>query len=330
MAWAVANRDQRILVDKQFRATGYAAAPADLARYVAYAPAAPTPRSREPGRFQSRPGRCAGGFRPGRGSFHAAAGWRQLLIQEGLISSLTCLCPLTSLYSCNHYNLSLLSSMKTTFIPYVLAAGLLALGAPAMAQTKVKTKSSAGKQKTVAAPTSSVGVSRAYLDTSVQPCDNFYQYANGGWLKNNPIPAIESSWGSFNVLADNNRSILHRILDKSAANRAAQPGSNAQKVGDYYGAAMDTVAIEKAGLTYLQPHLAKIEAAPDLAAMQRLLADPKTHVGSAWYGFSLLPDLKQSDRYSIYFGQGGLTLPDRDYYLTDDARSKAIRTAYQA
>jgi putative endopeptidase len=223
--------------------------------------------------------------------------------------------------------------MKTaTFTPRALTVGLLALAAtaPALAQTKVKTKSSAGKQKAVvAAPTSGVGISRAYFDTSVQPCDNFYQYANGGWLKNNPIPAIESGWGSFNVLADNNRNILHRILDKSAANRSAQPGSNAQKVGDYYGAAMDTVAIEKAGLTYLQPHLAKIAAVPDLPGMQRLLADPKTHVGNAWYGFGLIPDLKQSDKYGIYFEQSGLTLPDRDYYLTDDARSKAIRAAYQ-
>jgi putative endopeptidase len=218
------------------------------------------------------------------------------------------------------------------FTSYALAAGLLALAAtaPALAQTKVKTKSSAGKQKAVvAAPSAGVGISRAYFDTSVQPCDNFYQYANGGWLKNNPIPAIESGWGSFNVLADNNRNILHRILDKSAANRSAQPGSNAQKVGDYYGAAMDTVAIEKAGLTYLQPHLAKIAAVQDLASMQRLLADPKTHVGNAWYGLGVIPDLKQSDKYGIYFESGGLTLPDRDYYLTDDARSKAIRAAYQ-
>ena len=222
--------------------------------------------------------------------------------------------------------------MPVPFTHYALAAGLLALAAtsPALAQTKVKTTNRAGKPKTVAtSPKSGAGLSRADLDPSASPCDNFYQYANGGWLKKNPIPAAETSWGTGAELMQRNRALVHRILDKAAANRAAQPGSNLQKVGDFYGSAMDTAAIEAAGLKYLQPHLDRIAAVQDLAGMQRLLADPKTHLGNSWYGYGVAPDAKQSDVYAVYAYQGGLTLPDRDYYLQDNTRSKAIRAAYQ-
>ncbi|MCC3155203.1 M13 family metallopeptidase [Hymenobacter sp. BT770] len=220
--------------------------------------------------------------------------------------------------------------MTGTLTHYALAAGLLALTAtsPALAQSKVKT--SAGKQKVATSPTGGSGLSRADLDTSVPPCENFYQYANGGWLKKNPIPAAETSWGTGAELAQRNRALVHRILDNAAANHSAHPGSNLQKVGDFYGSAMDTAAIEAAGLQYLQPHLARIAAVQDLAGMQRLLADPKTHVGNSWYGYGVGPDAKQSDVYAVYAEQNGLTLPDRDYYLKDDPRSKAIRAAYQA
>ena len=216
-----------------------------------------------------------------------------------------------------------------------LSAAVLGLAAgAAQAQTKVKTKTSAGKTKTVMPAAASnggqtgTGISVANLDRSVSPCDNFFQFASGTWLKNNPIPAAETRWGAFNELADRNQAVERRILEKSAANRTAKPGTNEQKVGDFYATAMDSMAIERAGLKYLQPRLNQISAITDLAGMQRYLADPKSF-GTGWYSFGVRQDSKISTQYAVGMGQGGLTLPDRDYYLKDDGRSKAIRAAYQ-
>jgi putative endopeptidase len=175
-----------------------------------------------------------------------------------------------------------------------------------------------------------VGITIANIDPSVKPCDDFFHYASGNWLKNNPIPAAESRWGSFNELANNNNATLRAILDQAAMNASKAPkGSNEQKVGDFYASAMDSAAIDAAGLKYLKPHLDRIMAINSLADEQKLLADPKSHVGSVWFGSGVGQDEKISTQYAIYLGQGGLSLPDRDYYLKDDARSKAIRAAYQ-
>ncbi|GAB3744559.1 M13 family metallopeptidase [Hymenobacter agri] len=201
----------------------------------------------------------------------------------------------------------------------------------AQAQTKVKTKTNGVKTKTTvpaATGQSGVGITLANLDRTVDPCDDFYRFANGNWMKNNPIPASETGWGGFNVLRNRNRDVVHGILEKVAADRTAKPGSNAQKVGDFYAAAMDSVAVEKAGLKYLQPRLAKINAIQDVAGVQRYLADPR-NLGKGWYGLSVGQDPKNSTQYAVQMRQGGLTLPDRDYYLKDDARSKTIRAAYR-
>ena len=213
----------------------------------------------------------------------------------------------------------------------LLAALGLAAGA-AQAQTKVKTKSNGVKTKTtMPAGTSSaagIGISLANLDRSVAPCDNFFQFASGTWLKKTIIPAAETRWGAFNELIDHNQAVERRILEKAANDRMAKPGTNLQKVGDFYAAAMDSMAIEKVGLKYLQPRLNQIAAINDLATYQHYLADPKSF-GTGWYGFGVGQDSKNSTQYAVSMRQGGLTLPDRDNYLKDDARSKAIRAAYQ-
>jgi len=173
------------------------------------------------------------------------------------------------------------------------------------------------------------GIDPANVDRSVKPCDNFFQYANGNWLKNNPVPASESRWGSFNELADRNYATQRTILNDLARGAAtAKAGTNAQKVGDFYASAMDTMAIEKAGLKYLQPYLTKISSLKNLGEVQAYLADPK-NTGTGWYDWGVGQDEKISTQYAVQFGQGGLSLPDRDYYLKDDARSKNIRAAYK-
>ena len=214
-----------------------------------------------------------------------------------------------------------------------LSAAVLGLAAgtvQAQTQSKIKTKSSAGKTKVVVSTSgqSGVGISLANLDRAVPPCTDFFQFANGTWMKNNPIPASETGWGAFNQLRDRNRNVARRILDKVAADRTAKPGSNAQKVGDFYSAAMDSVAVETAGLKYLQPRLDQINAIQDMAGVQRYLADPK-NIGKGWYGMGVGQDPKNSTQYAVQLRQGGLTLPDRDYYLKDDSRSKSIRAAYR-
>ena len=174
------------------------------------------------------------------------------------------------------------------------------------------------------------GFDLANLDRTVSPCEDFFHYASGNWLKNNPIPATDGYWGSFDVLAEHNYATMRSILEESVRNAPnAAKGTNAQKVGDFYASAMDSAVINAAGLKYLRPHLARIDAVTDLAGMQHLLADPNLALGGAWFGSGVGQDDKNSAKYAVQFYQGGLTLPNRDYYVNQDAQSKRIRVAYQ-
>ncbi|HET9506117.1 MAG TPA: M13 family metallopeptidase [Hymenobacter sp.] len=210
-----------------------------------------------------------------------------------------------------------------------LVAALLGFGAsPALAQ-KAPAKPAA-KPMASATTTGPRGINPANIDPSVSPCQDFFHYASGTWLKKNTIPAAESSYGAFNELIDRNQATQKAILEELArTSRTAKPGSNAQKVGDYFASAMDTMAIDAAGLKYLKPYLDRIAGIQTLPQMQQFLADPKAVTGSVWYNSGVGQDEKISSQYSVQMYQGGLTLPDRDYYLSDNARMKNIRAAYQ-
>src|SRR5438132_6962744 len=111
------------------------------------------------------------------------------------------------------------------------------------------------------------GFNAANLDKTCKPCDDFYQFAMGGWMKSNPIPPEFSSWGTFTQLADKNQQNLRQILDAAVSAKAA-PGSNEQKIGDFYASCMDTTAIDAAGAKPLEPELAKIAGIKNVADLQ--------------------------------------------------------------
>jgi len=166
-----------------------------------------------------------------------------------------------------------------------------------------------------------------YMDKSVAPGVDFYQYADGNWVKNNPVPADKSRWGAFIELQERNWFLIHQILDDTAA---AQPPSNspAQKVADFFQSAMDTNRLEQLGFKPLEPDLHRIQGLKNARDLVRLLADFQARGIDAGFGRAASPDAKNSAVYAFYLSQGGLGLPDRDYYLSD--RFAKQREAYAA
>jgi putative endopeptidase len=172
------------------------------------------------------------------------------------------------------------------------------------------------------------GFDLANLDRSVSPCDDFFQFADGGWVKSHPIPAAYPSWGTFNKLHEDNENALQKILDKAAADKSAAPGSNWQKIGDFYASCMDEAAIETAGIQPLQPDLQRIADINDAKALQAEIAYLQRQGVRAVFGFSSQQDFKNSTQEIAGARQGGLGMPDRDYYTKDDEKSVTLRAAY--
>ncbi len=167
----------------------------------------------------------------------------------------------------------------------------------------------------------------ANMDLSVNPGDNFFYYANGTWLKNNPIPATETRWGSFNELQENNYKALHELLE-SAAKSNAKKGSNQQKIGDFYKSGMDTNTIEKAGIAPLNSHFMRIARIQNADELLKEICYEHTIGLSPVFGFYISPDDKNVTQQICQFGQDGLGMPDRDYYFKTDERTLKIKAAY--
>ncbi len=167
----------------------------------------------------------------------------------------------------------------------------------------------------------------ANMDLTVKPGDNFYEYANGKWLATNPIPASKTRWGSFNILADKSLDAMKTLLTDAAKN--PNKGRAQQMVGDFYASGMDSMQIEKLGFEPIRPELNRIEQLANKTALFDELAHLRTQGNAMLFGFFVSPDRKNVTKYLPQFGQGGLTLPDRDYYLKTDARSQRIREAYR-
>ena len=171
------------------------------------------------------------------------------------------------------------------------------------------------------------GFDTANLDKTCKPCDDFYQFAMGGWMKSNPIPPEYSSWGTFTQLADKNQQNLRQILDDAVKAKAA-PGSNEQKIGDFYASCMDTTAIDAAGTKPLEPELARIRGINNLADLEAEAELLHRKGVGALFRFSSNQDAKDSTRVIGGAVQGGLGLPEREYYLKEDDKSKQLRVAY--
>jgi putative endopeptidase len=170
----------------------------------------------------------------------------------------------------------------------------------------------------------------ANMDLSVNPGDDFYKYANGGWLKKNTIPAKQSSWGSFNVLIQDNTDKLLALLKEVSTSPSQPKGSLKQRVGDLYASGMDSVAIEKLGYEPIKPSLARVDKITDINGVINEITYERMHgEGGGLFGFGVGRDSKNPSKYRVSVGMGGTTLPDRDYYLKDDATSKKIREAYK-
>ena len=197
-------------------------------------------------------------------------------------------------------------------------AMLLLTSAAVVAQT-------GNAQRTAKAPAS---FDKSAFDTTVNPCDNFYQYACGGWRKANPIPADKSRWGRFNELSEYNQSVLHNILEKAAA-----PGKHTaieQKVGDFYGACMDEKTVESLGTKPIQPMFASIEKIGDKKQLMLTVAALHDQAVPAMFGFGVAADQHNASQHLANVDQGGISLPDRDYYIKNDPKSTETRAKYLA
>ncbi|MBP8231911.1 MAG: M13 family metallopeptidase [Rhizorhabdus sp.] len=169
----------------------------------------------------------------------------------------------------------------------------------------------------------SFGFDTQGMDKTVKPGDDFYAFANGGWAKNTPIPADRSNFGMFTVLDELSMSRSRAILDKAAE----QPGS---RIGDLYASFMDEKAIETAGIAPLKPMLESIAALPDKAAVAAKMGDLVRQGISSPFAVYVDQDDKNPDAYIAILRQGGLGMPDRDYYLKDDAALAKTRNEYKA
>lgn len=168
---------------------------------------------------------------------------------------------------------------------------------------------------------------RSNVDTTVSPGNDFFQYANGTWLRNNPIPASESHWGIGNLVQEETYSRLKEISENAAKANDAETGTALQKIGDFYASAMDTVAIEKNGIKPLQAELDRINAISDVKSLLDEIA-VMMPVADVFFSLAVSQDSKNSEKLAVYAWQAGLGLPDRDYYFNTDARTVNIRKEY--
>ncbi|HEY0004607.1 MAG TPA: M13 family metallopeptidase [Pyrinomonadaceae bacterium] len=227
---------------------------------------------------------------------------------------------------------------------FVLSLGLILPGdwtSHAAREQAVSSSTLAGQSETASGPdaaSASVNTSASdnhgfdvsNLDRSASACENFYQFATGGWRSRNEIPGAYPRWGRFNELADRNQEQLHQILEEAAKNKKARKGSNEQKIGDYYASCMDEDRIETLGLKPIAPELKRIAGIKDQRGLIEEAARLHGMGVPVLFRLGSGPDYKKSTDVIAQLSQGGLGLPDRDYYTKTDDKSKELREKYAA
>jgi putative endopeptidase len=163
------------------------------------------------------------------------------------------------------------------------------------------------------------------LDRTVQPCDDFYQFANGTWRANNPIPASMARWSRRWQAGESAKDRLREILEAAAADKNAAKGSTEQIIGDYYGACMDESRVNARGMEPVKPWFAKIDSARDIASLQEVMAELHDILVGVPFAMASQPDAHKPAWVLADVGASGLSLPDRDYYLKPEARFKEAR-----
>ncbi len=178
-------------------------------------------------------------------------------------------------------------------------------------------------------PPADVRFSVDMLDKSIDPCNDFYAYACSKWTVQNPIPADRSSWGRFNELQQRGEYIVRDILEKAAADRPGRSASE-QKIGDYYASCMDEAAVEKAGLKPLEQDFHSITAIKSKAELPQEIVRLHREGAGVLFGFDSGSDFKNASQIIAQVDQGGMGMPDRDYYFKDDPKSVELRKKYVA
>lgn len=225
--------------------------------------------------------------------------------------------------------------MKLNNLLFPLSLTVLTLNAsaryiPPASTNSVKTTTSRTVSKTAAAKTKDVAINPLEFDAKIKPSQDFFDHVNDKWQQQHPIPSDKPSYDMFVKLDEESRMVIKHILESAASSKVSAPkGSNIQILGDFYRSAMDTTAINKAGIAPLQPWLDEIRSANTPSQYSRVMSRLQMRDINTPIGYYVDVDAKNSSRYIYYIGQGGLGLPDRDFYFRTDEKSKKNLEAYK-